>query len=169
VLVLLVGDAEQMASSVNERSRLVSERLETWFNDRMARAEGWYKRRAQAWSLLLALAATLAFNADTIHVVSQLWDDAALRDAAVAAAQSQSSSIEALPIPLGWAGDVARPAGVMAWALRVLGWLLTAAAVSLGAAFWFDVLNKALHLRGTGARVSVATGRVQATAAEVAP
>jgi hypothetical protein len=28
---------------VNERSQLLSEQLETWFNDRMLRVEGWYK------------------------------------------------------------------------------------------------------------------------------
>jgi hypothetical protein len=37
VLMLLVAEAEQLAGTVNERSKLVSERLETWFNDRMAR------------------------------------------------------------------------------------------------------------------------------------
>ncbi|WP_276482656.1 hypothetical protein [Paraflavitalea pollutisoli] len=34
------------------------------------------------------------------------------------------------------------------------GWLITALAVSLGAPFWFDLLNKFVKLRGTGPQVS---------------
>jgi hypothetical protein len=34
--------------------------------------------------------------------------------------------------------------------VQVLGWLLTAAALSLGAPFWFDLLNKFINLRGAG-------------------
>lgn len=37
------------------------------------------------------------------------------------------------------------PAG---W-LRTVGWILTALAISLGAPFWFDLLNKLMQLRGT--------------------
>ncbi|OMP75125.1 hypothetical protein [[Flexibacter] sp. ATCC 35208] len=36
------------------------------------------------------------------------------------------------------------------WFLSPIGWLLTAFAVSLGAPFWFDLLNKIIQLRGTG-------------------
>jgi hypothetical protein len=35
------------------------------------------------------------------------------------------------------------------WALRILGWLVTALALSLGAPFWFDLLNKFIVVRGT--------------------
>ena len=31
----------------------------------------------------------------------------------------------------------------------ILGWLITAMAISLGASFWYDLLNKLLKLRGT--------------------
>lgn len=35
---------------------------------------------------------------------------------------------------------------------KILGWLLTALGVSLGAPFWFDLLNKLVNLRGAGPR-----------------
>jgi hypothetical protein len=35
------------------------------------------------------------------------------------------------------------------WLLKLLGWLITGAAVSLGAPFWFDVLNKFMVVRST--------------------
>jgi hypothetical protein len=38
------------------------------------------------------------------------------------------------------------------WLVKVLGWLVTGLAVSLGAPFWFDLLNRVVDLRGAGRR-----------------
>ena len=47
----------------------------------------------------------------------------------------------------------------MAWlATRVLGAILTAFAVSLGAPFWFDVLGKIVNVRSTGKAPSSTAG-----------
>lgn len=35
---------------------------------------------------------------------------------------------------------------------KIIGWLITALAVSLGAPFWFDLLNKVMKIRGTGSK-----------------
>jgi hypothetical protein len=40
------------------------------------------------------------------------------------------------------------------WFLVLVGWLLTALAISLGAPFWFDLLNKFIKLREGGTRPS---------------
>ena len=34
--------------------------------------------------------------------------------------------------------------------IKILGWLITAFAISLGAPFWFDILNKAVNFRSAG-------------------
>jgi hypothetical protein len=54
-------------------------------------------------------------------------------------------------LPLGWNSQDARTVPRLAWpwVLKVLGWLLTAAAISLGAPFWFDVLGKFMVVRST--------------------
>ena len=36
--------------------------------------------------------------------------------------------------------------------VQILGWLLTAAALTLGAPFWFDLLNQFINLRGAGSK-----------------
>ena len=36
------------------------------------------------------------------------------------------------------------------WFLKILGWILTGFAVSIGAPFWFDLLNKLVDFRGSG-------------------
>lgn len=46
--------------------------------------------------------------------------------------------------------------GVGGTLLAMLGWIMTALAVSLGAPFWFDILQQVLNLRGTGPKPATA-------------
>lgn len=52
---------------------------------------------------------------------------------------------------VGW--DKARMPAIAddpwAWFFKALGWVVTACAVSLGAPFWFDLLNRFMNFRGT--------------------
>ncbi len=36
------------------------------------------------------------------------------------------------------------------WGAKVLGWLITALAVTLGAPFWFELLSRLVNVRGSG-------------------
>jgi hypothetical protein len=165
-LQLLLGDAEEIEQDLDKRAALVSGRIEAWFNDRMARASGWYKRNAQFWSLVFAAAVTLAFNADTLTIARLLWRNSSLRDAVVANAQTfhdkNVGELLSSGLPIGWHGF--NPQGFDLLFIAA-GWAITALAVSLGAAFWFDVLSRALQLRGAGVRVSETSGKVEAKSA----
>jgi hypothetical protein len=69
-------------------------------------------------------------------------------------------------LPIGWPCDQKDGKdGKDAWLLpcivqslpsvtlsQILGWLLTAAALSLGAPFWFDLLSKLINIRGSGVK-----------------
>ncbi|NOQ25482.1 MAG: hypothetical protein GQ564_08985 [Bacteroidales bacterium] len=44
-----------------------------------------------------------------------------------------------------------------AFLIKLLGWVLTAMAISLGAPFWFDLLDKIMKLRGTGKQEKITT------------
>ena len=66
----------------------------------------------------------------------------------VDAVQGGNDSLGKLPI--GWSGSPDRPASVSPLYFlgsRLLGWLLTALALSLGAPFWFDLLGKVADVR----------------------
>src|SRR4029077_6545076 len=39
---------------------------------------------------------------------------------------------------------------VSGWVIAIVGWLITIAAISMGAPFWFNLLNKVASLRSTG-------------------
>lgn len=65
--------------------------------------------------------------------------------------------LQALGLPLGWKDAAGRPVGPVAgWKAvpdltsKIIGLLLSAVALSLGAPFWFDMLNKVINIRAAG-------------------
>jgi hypothetical protein len=54
---------------------------------------------------------------------------------------------------LGW--KTGKEFGEAIFSLSILGWILTAFAISLGASFWFDLLNKIIQFRSTGQKEDV--------------
>jgi len=115
--------------------------IENWFNDTMERASGWYRRRAQVWNLALASLVTVATNADTLHLLQRFWNEPSLR------AMRPGTLMDLGPV-LGWSPESLH-VGPLGWATRIVGWSLTTVAVSLGAPFWFDVLNRTVNLRNS--------------------
>jgi hypothetical protein len=50
-------------------------------------------------------------------------------------------------LPIGWTERSAYP--MRTWPLMIAGWLVTALAATLGAPFWFDILNRIMIVRST--------------------
>jgi hypothetical protein len=65
--------------------------------------------------------------------------------------KSNIQGFEDYGLPIGWNIDWHRD--LKGWILfgmwTLFGWLITASAVSLGAPFWFDMLNKLIVVRST--------------------
>lgn len=59
-------------------------------------------------------------------------------------------SLASTGLPMGWKGLDFWGLPLMAQLYKVLGWLLTAFALSLGAPFWFDLLQKLTLVRSVG-------------------
>lgn len=151
------------------------ENIEQWFDSSMDRVSGWYKRRSHQIVLTIGLLMAIIGNVDSINIVTALSKDPAKREALVAQAREYASkqkepaaivssndptlkNIEKLGLPIGWSGTWANefpydprsfPVDRIAWVVKVLGILLTAFAISLGAPFWFDTLNKFVVIRST--------------------
>ena len=144
--------------------------IAAWFDDGMNRVSGWYRRQTQWIIFAIGAVVTLFANASTVHVAGDLWQDDVLRysvaQEAVSMASTTSSpdSLQAsqallASFPVGWEDE--DPLGIRegvpdwssgTWFAHLMGWILTAAAVSLGAPFWFDLLGRVAKLRGTGKR-----------------
>jgi hypothetical protein len=145
------------------------ENIESWFNSTMDRVSGWYKRRSQLIVFVLGFLAAGAMNVNSVSIANDLWVHKAQRDALVSSAQgylvnhpddqkgmnaglkADIDSFENYGLPIGWNISWHRTwQRWMAFAfLSLFGWFITACAVSLGAPFWFDVLNKFIVVRST--------------------
>jgi hypothetical protein len=151
--------------------------FELWYNDGMDRAAGWYKRKTQLVLFFIGLILAVALNVDSIRVAEALWNTPAVRSYAVAAAdafvKSQQgfnsgtvvdpsgymTTLSKLNLPLGWAtpdlpwnalkGDNSLSTAVRRYGFPLIGWFLTAIAMTLGAPFWFDLLNQFMVVRST--------------------
>lgn len=166
----LLRDALEEARGDVDRFRAVIERS---FDDVMDRASGWYKRKIQLILFLLAVTLVGVMNADSWAVGQRLWKDDALRAAVVAQANSVVqaggadcaktnadqtkaaaaakcvSEVNQYGLPLGWT-HATSPHSLVGGLGKVLGLLVTAFALTLGAPFWFDLLGKVAHVRGSG-------------------
>jgi len=70
------------------------------------------------------------------------------------------AELKRLKLPMGWDGFTWNDflCSTRGWqSISILGWLITAIAVSLGAPFWYDTLNKLVDLRSAGKKPTTAT------------
>jgi hypothetical protein len=63
--------------------------------------------------------------------------------------KAYSDLLTSSSLPIGWNDKTALTAFSKGWWTRFFGWLMTALAVSMGAPFWFDLLNKLSNLRSS--------------------
>jgi hypothetical protein len=137
--------------------------VEEWFDDTMERASGWYKRRTELVTVCIASLLVLGTNADTIRIARILWtnstDRAVITEKAKACAENAAnmqakcqelgqSESQTLRSVLSWPSQ--DEPNTEPWYLHFLGWFLSAVAISLGAPFWFDQLNKLMNIRNAG-------------------
>jgi len=167
----LINDANNKLDNTHKN-------IENWFDDAMERVSGGYKRTMQYIVLLLAFSMVFTLNVDTFTIANNLAQDSTLRDSVIESAQIMTNQSEPNPsnaslnvtidainelqmIPLGWSKEPYRlfnntsryPTSIdyRNWFITKLGGLfVTMFAISLGAPFWFDTLNKLVRFRGTG-------------------
>lgn len=145
-------------ASGNDIAR-IRQSFEHWFDNSMDRVAGWYKRRTQVMIFAIAIVSSCMLNLDTINIATRLATDSAMSSSLAVTAQEYAKqqtlqftdlqhSIDSLRlgIPIGW--DNA-PATYYKWLLKILGLLASALAATLGAPFWFDLLNRFITLRST--------------------
>jgi hypothetical protein len=190
--------------------------LESWFEETMDRASGWYKKHTQIVLFFVGMTISIVFNVDTLKIIERLEKDPKLREQLVHQASAfqethpdldkklllrevennkflaQYSKNELLTsdslrkvklsdslelanylelkskrdalfdqansllkndinnihhsLGLGWKEFDTSFKNVF---YSMIGWMVTALALSLGAPFWFDLLNKLMKLRGS--------------------
>lgn len=137
----------------------VRENFEKWFDSSMDRVAGWYKRRTQMMIFAVAIASASLLNLDTIQIAGHLATDSAVRSSLAATADEYAKQNTlplpdlkrdidnlSLGIPVGWH---TAPLNAYEWILKLAGIFASALAASLGAPFWFDILNRVTTLRSS--------------------
>lgn len=136
-------------------------RTTAYFTGLLDQAAATFKANARSFVIMLSLGITLLFGTDSIQLAKTLWNNAELRALAAAKAEMvvQQEGADAsiddliqelgdLTIKIGWwqSERPAAGAAAMEWVwfivLKALGLGLTAAAVSQGSSFWYDLLKK---------------------------
>lgn len=140
--------------------------MENWYEDQMDRVAGWYKRKLTFLTFIIGLVIACTFNVDTIRLTTDLSKNEDMRTLLVESAKThlaenpeggttssfdaQRKYLDSLNITLSSYNDVlgaSKEEDYTFWTF--LGWLITAFAISLGAPFWFDLLNKLMKVRNS--------------------
>jgi hypothetical protein len=150
--------------------------VEGWFDSSMARVSDWYKKRTRKAMAAYGLLVAAFFNVSAVVVTMDLYEDEIVRDAVVTLADAQvaedapgggpesctdreciEADVAALVetrLPVLWRQCEADGKTVWCgfesggrWVATIVGWIVTAAALSMGASFWFALLRKAFRVR----------------------
>lgn len=186
---------EQFKEEGHTTAEAYKARLQTWFDDVMYQASGWYKRHLQFVTFFVGLSIAVVLNADSFQIYSHLSTNANSREQLSAAAKAFANGRDTLVVTpvapnqnltggqvvngiqtaandpelrtaynilgLGWTTEDVK-VDYKCWLLRLLGWFITALAISLGAPFWFDILKKIITIQSTGsAPTSTGAGGAQ--------
>ncbi|MCK9201133.1 MAG: hypothetical protein M0P59_10085 [Gallionella sp.] len=199
------GVLDALQSEAQEDMTAFRKLIEYHYDAAMDRASGWYKKKAQTYSLIVSTILVLFANVDTIQLANSLSANPDARAKMIEIAQlelnaakeaeaqvtqeneaAQKSSNDPMPdtttettvsktdpiteakdrsenaakklakanadlssagIQLGWS---ARPSGIGDWTSKISGLLISILAISLGAPFWFDMLNRVMQIRAAG-------------------
>jgi hypothetical protein len=137
-------------------------RTTAYFTGMLDQAAATFKANARSFVIMLSIAVTLLFGTDSIQLARDLWTNAELR--AIAAAQADAvvaqeggnadltslvKDLGAFSIKIGWWRQTNNlPVSPTPWdwtkfgLLKFAGLCITAAAVSQGSSFWYDLLKK---------------------------
>jgi hypothetical protein len=136
-------------------------RTTAYFTGLMEQASATFRSNARSFVIILSIGVTVLFGTDSLQLARTLWTNAELRALTVAKAEMvvQQEGTDAtiddlikelgdMTIKIGWwqAERPADGADAMTWVtfilLKVVGLGITAAAVSQGSSFWYDLLKK---------------------------
>lgn len=138
----------------------------------MMRVSIWYEKRTRVAMFGYGLFVAVLFNVSAVHVTAELYENDVVRQTVVDLAASEIArdgiqncadrscvedeiaKVVDTGLPVLWRTCADRGGDVLCgfedgWAVTgtIIGWLITAAALSVGAAFWFALLQRAFRLR----------------------
>ncbi|WP_009631351.1 hypothetical protein [Synechocystis sp. PCC 7509] len=170
-LTIFAKRAQRKTQNIDEQIYQFEREIETWFDQSMERASGVYKRNAKGFAIVLGCLIAAGANADTLRIFSMLSKDAVL-SAGISQYANQTvqicekekpdnyldcinskvnkNELSKLSLPIGWNSFPQFNKEPQIVFKKIIGLLLTGLAISMGASFWFDLLNKFINVRYAG-------------------
>ncbi len=146
-------------------------RTTAYFSGMMEQAAATFRANARSVVIVLSITVTVLFGTDSIQLAKTLWTNAEARALAVAKAQMVVAQegvdvpvsdliqeLSDMTIRLGWwqterpAADASITDWILFLILKIIGLGLTAAAVSQGSSFWYDLLKKIVAQNPSGVK-----------------
>ncbi len=155
----------------------VRKKIADWYNDINERQNGSYTRWSMLRLFAIGFVVSFCLDIDVFHLVSSALnqpknldrivtkineqfptlatteaknlDDENKKKLGIYIAENWNSAFESTKVKNLYAWQ-AIPNNLFDFAMKVIGWILTAIATSLGAQFWFNTLSEALKLRAAG-------------------
>jgi hypothetical protein len=152
---------------VDGYKQVLQKNIETWLDNVMLSGSSLYKENIRKVVIAVSLVVTVALNVDTIVIGTYFWQEPVARQLAFIEAdkvleaskdengnivipdnyQGSIRTLQELKIPILWDGKspieylkpVVKSGGL---GLKLLGWVITWAAVTQGSSFWYDTLKK---------------------------
>ncbi len=175
-LYMLAQRAEIKAKETGQTLNQFQNEVELWFDNAMQRASGVYKRNARGVAIILGVLIAVGANADTLYIVEHLSKDSFLRatvneyaeqlvaketaltpDRLTGIQEEVDRALNKVALPIGWEDKKIIEVNPnqplwLAVIKRMFGWLLSGLAISMGSAFWFDLLQKLVGIRNVGGK-----------------
>jgi hypothetical protein len=161
---VLINAIQQTGTNIKD----VSAHVAQWFDGEMERISEIYRRRAQLFLFIVGLVVAVVLNVNTIDIADALAKNPSLREAVLQQEKTLITSsdptklsveqaldqLNEMSLPIGRGRECSPtldptsanpkmpcPPSKDSIAIEVLGIFITAAAVALGAPFWFDLLK----------------------------
>ncbi|MEB3341613.1 hypothetical protein [Okeania sp.] len=168
--------AQQATTKIGETDNAFHQfqvEIEKWFDNSMERATGVYKRNARGVAFLIGFTIAIAANVDTLNIIDHLSKDTLMRatisnyseelvsqandnlnEEELQKVQSQVNlALDNLELPIGWSQDNNNKTSESQLSIylvglkKLLGWIISGIAISMGANFWFNLLKKIFELK----------------------
>ncbi|MDY7008218.1 MAG: hypothetical protein SWX82_30900 [Cyanobacteriota bacterium] len=171
-LYILAKQAATKISTTGNALYQFQKEIERWFDSGMERAAGVYKRNARGVAFLIGITIAIVANIDTLNMVDNLSKDSLMRatinrysqelidnnsnpsELEIGDIQNQvNSALDNLELPIGWGQEqtnktsVSQSISYLEGLKKVLGWLISGVAISMGADFWFNLLKKIYSMK----------------------
>ena len=172
-LYILAQQATIKITTTGDTLNQFQKEVEQWFDNGMERAANVYKRNARGVAFLLGITIAIATNLDTLNLIDHLSKDSLMRatinyysqelinnssnsdEMDIENIQNQVNvALDDVKLPIGWGNDVLTDQAVenqssdyLKWLKRLLGWIISGIAISMGADFWFNLLKKIIEVK----------------------